>query len=76
MEAIAVFMALAFYLIPTMIAFSRGHASKWAIFAVNFLFGWSVIGWGWAFIWSLANKGASQTVIVNNHVGGRSNDLS
>lgn len=71
MEAIAVFMALAFYLIPTIIAFSRGHASKWAIFAVNFLLGWSVIGWGWAFIWALANKGASQTVIVNNHVGGR-----
>lgn len=68
MEAIAVFMALAVYMAPTIIAFMRGHASKWAILAVNFFLGFLVFGWFWAFIWALANKGANQTVIVNNHV--------
>lgn len=42
---------------------------KWAILLVNLILGVTVIGWIWALIWALANKGASQTVIVNNHVG-------
>lgn len=41
------------HFIPAVIAFARGHQSKWAIFAVNLLFGWTFIGWIIAFIWSL-----------------------
>lgn len=66
--------ALVCYFLPTIIAVCRGHASGMAIFAVNLLLGWSVIGWLWAFVWSLANKGGSQNVTVinsnnNNHGG-------
>lgn len=61
-------IAILIYLTPTIIAFCRGHASKWAILAVNILLGWTIIGWLWAFIWSLANKGGSQTVMVNNQI--------
>lgn len=53
----------AIYLLPTIIAFSRGHASRWGIFATNLLLGWSGILWLVALIWSLSNKG--QATIVN-----------
>ena len=41
------------HFIPAVIAFVRDHQSKWAILAVNLLFGWSGIGWIIALIWSL-----------------------
>ncbi|UEN68837.1 immunity to superinfection [Shigella virus Moo19] len=58
-------IALTAYLLPTIIAFVRGHASKWGIFITNLLLGWSLIFWIVALIWSLSNKGQSQTTIVN-----------
>ena len=58
-----------FYFTPTFIAFARGHASRWAIMVLNVLFGWTIGAWFWALIWSLANKGQSQTTIVNNNIG-------
>ena len=50
-----IFMVImgAAYFIPAVIGFVRGHHSKWAILAVNILFGWTVIGWAIALIWSL-----------------------
>lgn len=55
------------YVLPSIIAFYRGHASRLAILIVNIFGGWTVIGWLWAFIWALANRGASHTVIINNN---------
>lgn len=62
---------IAMYFTPTFVAFVRGHASKWGIFASNFFFGWTIIGWVWCLIWSLSNKGVSQSVVVNNYGGGK-----
>ena len=50
-----ILIVLVFYFIPTIIAISRKHKSMAAIIVVNVLFGWSLIGWLWAFIWSLAS---------------------
>ena len=41
------------YFVPTIIAFLRGHPSKWAIGALNLLLGWTVLGWIGSLIWSL-----------------------
>jgi len=41
------------YFIPAIIAIARQHHSRWAIIAVNLLFGWTFIGWAAALIWSL-----------------------
>lgn len=53
------------YMIPTLIAFSRGHASKWGIFITNLLLGLTGIFWVAALIWSLSNKGQQQSLVVN-----------
>ena len=54
----------ALYMTPTIIAFSRGHASKWGIFITNLLLGLTGIFWVASLIWSLSNKG-QQSVVVN-----------
>jgi hypothetical protein len=54
-DLVHVIIALLFYCAPSIIAGIRKHRSLYAIIAVNLLFGWTVIGWIWAFIWALAN---------------------
>jgi hypothetical protein len=41
------------YFIPTFIARSRGHKNTLAIFALNLLLGWSLIGWTAALVWAM-----------------------
>ena len=61
---------LVMYFLPSIIAALRGHASIMAIIAVNVLFGWTSLGWIWAFIWSLSNKGGNNinNIIVSNNL--------
>lgn len=77
MESLAAILVLLFvlavYLIPTIIAFARGHASKWGIGVLNIVLGWSLVFWVIALIWSLSNKGQSQTTIVNVGSGNQYN---
>lgn len=47
-------VALAVYFLPTVIAYSRVKRNIWAIFALNLLLGWSVIGWVIALVWALS----------------------
>lgn len=50
----AVMLALMFaaYFLPWIIAKNRGHRSSLAIFWTLVFFGWTLIGWLLAFIWS------------------------
>lgn len=50
----ALLMGLIFgYVLPTFIAFMRGHQNAAAITAVNILLGWTFLGWVAALVWSL-----------------------
>ena len=40
-------VAVAIYLIPTWVALGRKHRKKFAIFMVNLLLGWTLLGWHW-----------------------------
>ena len=46
-------VAMVLYFSPSILAWMRGHHSKWAIIALNILLGWTIIGWVGALIWSL-----------------------
>jgi hypothetical protein len=69
---LGLFLAILFvpYWLPTIIAFKRDHPSKGAIAAINFLFGWTFIGWVLSLVWALSDNGSRnhQSVVVNNHV--------
>ena len=55
LEILVIFIILGFalYFIPAIIAWLRGHQSKWAITALNALLGWTFLGWIGALVWSL-----------------------
>ena len=57
-----VFVTLLYFL-PTVIAVVFRHESDAVgIFLVNFLLGWTIVGWWVALIWALASHGTSQQV--------------
>ena len=41
------------YFLPTLIAFLRQHKNKLAIFLLNLLLGWTVLGWVVSLVWSV-----------------------
>lgn len=52
MGAIIIALAIIIYFVPTFIA---GGRSQWAaIFALNLLLGWTLLGWVAALVWALA----------------------
>jgi hypothetical protein len=50
-------LALFVYFGPFFVALARRHNSAAAIFLVCLFFGWSVVGWLVALIWSFADPG-------------------
>lgn len=49
---------LAFYFLPTIIASSRRHLNGTAIFVLNLLLGWTLLGWVLALVWSFTSATA------------------
>ncbi|MGE4798981.1 superinfection immunity protein [Yersinia hibernica] len=52
------------YFIPFIIAKNRKHNKSGAIFLANLLFGWTLIGWAVALVWSLSANVAPLGVIA------------
>ena len=52
--ALVVFGGL-FYWLPSIVAFARGSEGRFAILAVNFLLGWTGLGWIGALVWALVS---------------------
>jgi hypothetical protein len=75
MELLAIallLLAAALYFAPTFVATSRGHHNTGAIFALNLLLGWIVLGWIAALIWSLTyvdpGKRPPRPIVASNPV--------
>jgi hypothetical protein len=49
-------LLLVIYFIPSWIGFGKKKKNSGAIFALNLLVGWTVLGWLIAFIWALTNS--------------------
>ena len=64
-SSIAGLIILLLYFVPSVVAFVRHHHNQWAIFALNLLLGWTLLGWIGALVWSLTRPAAQpQTVHV------------
>ncbi len=78
---IGAFLAILFvpYWLPTIIAFYRKHPSKGGIFALNFFFGWTFVGWVVSLAWSLSDASgraaAAQSVVVNTTVNAGNTEM-
>jgi hypothetical protein len=51
-----ILLGIIVYFVPTIIALTRHHINSLAIFVVNFLTGWSFVGWVIALVWSIKRK--------------------
>jgi len=60
--AIPLLFGLALYFLPTIIGFRKSNAG--AIFALNLLLGWTVIGWIVALVWSLTAETPPPAIYV------------
>ena len=54
------------YWLPTMIAVVRHAPSALGVAALNFLFGWTVIGLFMALVWALAAHSGPQVIVIEN----------
>lgn len=67
MGAIAVIfflaIALGLYFLPTIIAASKKRSNTGAIFALNLLLGWMLIGWVVALVWALTQAQNQQPIV-------------
>jgi hypothetical protein len=52
------FLIVVFYLLPCVIASTRKTGHQGAIFFINMLFGWTILGWVAALIWAVVEKPA------------------
>ncbi len=49
------------YFLPSIIAYERGHASKDIILLIDFLLGWTFLGWVGCIVWALIDNDSSKT---------------
>lgn len=54
---------IALYFLPAIIANQRNHRNFVAILVVNVFFGWTILGWFAALIWSLTNDPQPRVII-------------
>ena len=47
------------YFLPAIVGFYRKHYRAWAIFALNLLLGWTVVGWIVAMVWAATRASLS-----------------
>lgn len=55
------FVALIVFLLPTIVAFMRGHPNRWPIMLINLVFGLTVLGWFGTLIWAMGAVHKSPT---------------
>jgi ABC-type transport system involved in cytochrome c biogenesis permease component len=53
LEMLLVVLIFTIYFLPALIAFLRQHKNKLAIFLLNLLLGWTVLGWVGSLVWSV-----------------------
>lgn len=46
------------YMLPWMVAELRGKSNHWAVFALNLLLGWTLVGWAVALVMALTSHQA------------------
>lgn len=68
MEAIGLLVAAIIYFLPAINAASRKHKSRGAVFLLNLVLGWTVIGWIAAVIWSATGNVEAKGPTPDTHV--------
>ena len=57
------------YFLPAIIAYKRGHANRGIILLIDFLLGWTFLGWAGCLVWAFIDTDGSTTKNVFRNVG-------
>ena len=63
-------VGLVIYFLPSIIAYKGNHANKGIILLLNFLLGWTFLGWAGTLVWSLVDREGQGTQKAFRNVGG------
>ena len=58
------------YFLPSIIAYKKGHANKGIILLINFLLGWTFLGWAGSLVWAFIDTDGTATRNVTRNIGG------
>lgn len=58
------------YFLPSIIAYKRGHANKGIILLINFLLGWTFLGWAGSLVWAFIDTDGSKASNMTRNIGG------
>ncbi len=58
------------YFLPSIIAYKKGHANKGIILLINFLLGWTFLGWAGSLVWAFIDTDGTATSNALRNVGG------
>jgi hypothetical protein len=61
---------IALYFMPSIIAYKKQHANKGIILLINFLLGWTFLGWAGCLVWAFIDTDGTTTKNVLRNVGG------
>ena len=64
---IGVIIIIALYFIPTIVATSRKGTNAGSVFVINFLLGWTLVGWAVALAMAVKSK-TPQVVVVQSPI--------
>lgn len=58
------------YFLPAIIAYKREHANKGIILLIDFLLGWTFLGWAGTLVWAFIDTDGKTASNVFRNVGG------
>lgn len=61
MELLAPLILIGGYFLPSIVGMTRSHKSKDAIFVLNLLLGWTILGWIVSLVWSFTGNTETTT---------------
>lgn len=70
---IVVIIGIALYFLPAIIAFNRKHSNAGIILLLDFLLGWTFIGWAGCLVWAFLDTDKCITVSNTNNIVSNTN---
>ncbi len=63
-------LGIVLYFLPAIIAYKKDHANKGIILLLDFLLGWTFLGWAGCLVWAFIDTDGSKTSNAFRNVGG------
>ena len=64
---VLIILVIGAYLLPTLVAMSRGTKAFGGVFFLNIFLGWTLIGWLIAFVWAFGRTHSQDRIEANRH---------